>query len=226
MQLAHTRFIHADLVADLLHRHFAVVVEPDHLLLAPGQRLDGRLHAILDLAALVGGVRTLRLRGQQRRRKIRFVGVIGVGQRRGGLDGVDADDGAAQALFVGADLGGQVRQRRLASQFAAQRLARGLELAALTTDAARPGVLAKRVDHRATHAALGKRLELDATVRVEAVGRVNQADDAILHEVADINRVRHRGRHAAGKGLDKRKTGNNALTRVGGGGGERHRCSP
>jgi hypothetical protein len=88
-----------------------------------------------------------------------------------------------------------------------------LELAALATDAARPGVLAQRVDHRAAHAALGKRLELDAPILVEAVGRVDEADDAVLHEVADVDRVRHRGCHAAGQSLDKGKTGNNAVTR-------------
>ena len=67
------------------------------------------------------------------------------------------------------DLRGEVGERRLVAQLAAQLLARGLELAALAADAARPGVLAQRVDHRAAHAALGEGLELDAAVLVEAV---------------------------------------------------------
>ena len=68
-----------------------------------------------------------------------------------------------------ADLGGEVGQRRLAAELAAQLLARGLELAPLAAHAARPGVLAQRVDHRAAHAPLGEGLELDAAVLVEAV---------------------------------------------------------
>ena len=69
------------------------------------------------------------------------------------------------------DLGGEVGQRRLAAQLAAQLLARGLELAALAANAARPGVLAQRVDHRAADAPLGEGLELDAARLVEAVAR-------------------------------------------------------
>ncbi len=117
---------------------------------------------------------------------------------------MDADDGAAESLFVGADLRGQIRQRRLVAQLAAKRLARGLELASDAADAAGPGVAAKRVDHRAPNAPLGKGLELDAAPLVEAVGGIDQADDAVLHQVAHINGVRHRRRHAAGECFDKR----------------------
>ncbi len=48
-------------------------------------------------------------------------------------------------------------------------LARRFELAALTADAARPGVAAQRVDHRAADAPFGEGLELDAARLVEAV---------------------------------------------------------
>ena len=84
-------------------------------------------------------------------------------------------------------------------------LARGFELASLATDAARPGVLAKRVNHRAADAALGKRLELDAARLVEAVRRVDETEDAILNEIAEVDRVRHRGRHSPGERLYERK---------------------
>jgi hypothetical protein len=156
-------------------------------------------------------IRTLGLGRQQRRRQRRLVGVLGGRQRRGGLDGVDADDGAAQALLVGADLRGQVGQRRLAAQLAAQRFASGLELTTLSAHATRPGVLAKGVDHGATHPPLGKGLELDAPVLIEAIGRVDEPNDAVLHQVADINRMRHGGRHPAGKSLDERQAGNDAM---------------
>ena len=46
MKLRHSRLVDADFGADLLHRGFLVVVEPDDLLLARGQRFDGRADAI------------------------------------------------------------------------------------------------------------------------------------------------------------------------------------
>ena len=110
-----------------------------------------------------------------------------VRQRRGRLDGVDADDGAAEALLVGADLRGEVGERRLAAELAAQLLARRLELAALAANAARPGVLAQRVDHRAADPPLGEGLELDAARLVEAVRGVDQTDDPVLDEIADVD---------------------------------------
>ena len=125
-------------------------------------------------------------------------------ERRGRLDGVDADDRPAQALFVRAHLGGQLGVRRLVAQLAPQRLARRVELAPLAADAARPGVAPERVDHRAAHAALGKGFELDAATFVEPVRGIDQADDAVLDEIADVDRVRHRGRHAARERFDER----------------------
>ena len=83
--------------------------------------------------------------------------------------------------------------------------ARGFEFAALAAHAARPGFTAQRVDHRAADAPFGERLELDAAAFVEAVGRVDQTEHAILDEVAEVDRVRHRGRHAAGHTLHERQ---------------------
>ena len=152
-----------------------------------------------------------------------FVEVLVVGERGGRFDGVDADDGAAQALLVGPDLGGEVGQRRLAPELAAQLLAGGFELTALTADAARPCVLAQRVDHRATDATLGKGFELDTARLVEAVRGIDEADDAILDEIANIDGVGHRGRHATSELLDE----GNAVHDAGGVGGGKlgaHQC--
>ena len=102
-------------------------------------------------------------------------------------------------------LRGQVGHRRLVAQLAAQRFAGGIELAALAADAARPGVLAQRVDHRAAHAPFGEGLELDAALLVEAMGRVDQPEHAVLHQIADVDGVRHRGRHAARQRFDERQ---------------------
>jgi len=89
----------------------------------------------------------------------------------------------------------------------AQFLTGGLQLAAHPAHAARPGVLAQRIDHRPADAAFRKRLELDAARVVEAVGGIDQADHAILHQVAQVDRVRHGCRHAAGQCFDKRDAG-------------------
>jgi hypothetical protein len=130
--------------------------------------------------------------------------LVVVGERGGRFDGVDADDRAAEPLLVGADLGGQVGKGGLAAELAAQHLAGGFELAALPPDPARPRVLAQRVNHGAADAALRESLELDAPSLVEAVRRVDQSDDSVLDEVADVDRVGHRGRHATGELLDER----------------------
>ncbi len=97
------------------------------------------------------------------------------------------------------------------SQLAAQRFARCVELPALTPNAARPGVFAERVNHGAAHAPFGERLELDAAALVEAPGRVDQADHSVLHEIADIDRVRHRRRHAARERLDEWQAGDDSV---------------
>jgi hypothetical protein len=56
----------------------------------------------------------------------------------------------------------------------------------------------------------------DPAIFVEPVRGIDQSDDAVLHQVADIDRVRHRRRHAAGKRFDKRETGNDAAVVSGG----------
>ena len=53
---------------------------------------------------------------------------------------VDADDGAAEPLFIRTDLGGQIRERRLAAMLAAKLFAGGLDFAALAPHATSEGV--------------------------------------------------------------------------------------
>jgi len=118
-----------------------------------------------------------------------------VGEGRGGFDGVDADNRAAEALLVGTDLRGQIGQRWLAAELAAQLLAGSFQLTALTAHSTRPGILAEGIDHRPANTPLGERLELDTAGLVEAVRRIDETDDAVLDEVADIDGVGHRGRH-------------------------------
>jgi hypothetical protein len=42
------------------------------------------------------------------------------------------------------------------------------------------------------------------------VRRVDQAEHAVLYEIAHVDRMRHRRRHAAGEGFDKRQAGNDS----------------
>jgi len=216
VELRHARLVDADLGADLLHRGLAVVIEADHFLLALGQRGDRSFDARARLLALVRAVGLLGLGGNQRGRQRSLLEVLVVGQRRGGFDRVDADDGAAEPLLVRAHLGGQVRERRLAPHLAAQLFAGRLELAALAAHAARPGILAKGIDHGAPDATLGKGLELDAPRLVEPVGGVDQADHPVLDQVTNVDRVRHGGGYPAGKLLHERQSVDDARVRFGG----------
>jgi len=187
VQLRDARFVDAELGADVLHRHFVVVVERDHALLARRQRGDGVADAVLHLVALVLHVGALRLRGHEHRGQLRLVDVLRAREGRGRFDRVDAHDRLPQALLVGADRLGEIGERRLVSERRAQLLARGFELATHAAHAARPGILAERVDHRAADAPLGEGLELDAARIVEAVRGVDQPDHAVLHEIAEVD---------------------------------------
>src|SRR5882672_9615191 len=48
-----------------------------------------------------------------------------------------------------------------------------------------------RADHRAADAPFGERLELDPASLIEPVRGVDQAEDAVLDQIADVDRVRH-----------------------------------
>jgi hypothetical protein len=89
-------------------------------------------------------------------------------------------------------------------QLPSKLLTSGLELSPLPANAAWPGILPEGIDHRAADTTFGERLELDASRLVEAVGCVNQTDDAILDEIPNIDGMGHRGCDATGKLLDER----------------------
>ena len=226
VQLRDARLVDADLRANLLHRRFAVVVEADHLAFARRQRGDGGADAVAHLLLLVRLVGRRRLGGHERGRQRGPVDVLPCRQRRRRFDRVDADDGAAEPRLVGADARREIRERRLGAQLAPQLFARGLELAALTADAARPGVATQRVDHRAADPALGERLELDAARFIEAAGRVDEADHPVLHQIAELDRVRHRRGDAPRQRLDKGQSGGDAVAMMGGEGLTLHGSFP
>ena len=215
VQLRDAGLVDADLGPNLLHRRFAVVVETDHFAFAGRQRRDGAADPVPHFPRFVGTVGRNRLRRHERRRQRCAVDVLAGRQRRRAFDRVDPDDRLAQAGFVGPQPRGKIRERRFGAKFPAQLLARGLELPALPPDPARPGVAAEGIDHRAPHASLGERLELDAARVVIPAGRIDQADHAVLHEIAQLDRVRHRRGDAASERFDERKSRGNAVTLTG-----------
>jgi len=212
MQLRHARLVHADLGADLLHRHLAEVVEADDLAFARRQRVDRGAHALADFGGLVHAVGRRRLWRQHHGGEHVLVGHVVRRERRGRLDRVDADDGAIQAGFVRPHAGREVGHRRLAAEFPSQVFASRLQLASHAADAAGPRIAAQGVDHRAPHAAFGKRLELDAAVFVVAVRGIDQADHPVLDQVAKVDRVWHRGGDTPGERLDEGHAGGDAFT--------------
>jgi hypothetical protein len=214
MQLRDARLVDPDAGPDLLHRDLAEVVEPDDLALARRQGLQGLANAVAGLGRLVGAVGHRRLRRNAEIRQHHVWRAVRRGrQHRRRFNGADANDGPAQPDLVGPDPGGQVGQGRLGTGLAADRFARRLELATLSPNPTRPGVLAQRVDHGAADAALGERLELDAATIVVAMRGVDQAHHPVLHQIAQVDRVRHRRSHPAGNGFDERQAGDDAVLR-------------
>src|SRR5690606_34016364 len=82
--------------------------------------------------------------------------------------------------------------------------------------AAGPGIAPEGVDHRAADAALRERLELDPARLVIPARGVDQPDHAVLDEVTQFDRVRHRGGHPARERLDEGKTGCDSILMTGG----------
>src|SRR4051812_3273748 len=135
-------------------------------------------------------------------------------ERRCRLDGVDAHDRASEPCFVRAHPRGEIRKRRFGAKLTPQLFASGFELAPLPADTARPGIATKGIDHRTPHPAFGKGLELDPASLVEPARRVDQPDHAVLHQVAEFDRMGHRRGHPPREGLHERQSGGNAVAIV------------
>jgi hypothetical protein len=88
-----------------------VVVERHHPLLADRQAGHRAAHAVADLGLLVERIGPLGLGRHQHGRQLLVIDRLGGRVWGGRLDGVDAHDGLAEALLVGADRRGEVGQR-------------------------------------------------------------------------------------------------------------------
>jgi len=214
VQLRHPRFIHAQLFADGLHRGIPEVVQRNQLLITLGKAGHGFPHPQPLFIGLVEGVGACGFRRHEHAVRRIVVALLGRRLGRCRLDGRNAHHRALQMLFVPAQSPGEVGQRGFVSEALAERDTRGFDFAPDTADASGPGILAQRVDHGATDAALGKGLELDAPRLVKTLRGVNQSKHAILHQIADLNGVRHRRGHTASQCLDEREAGSHAVTGV------------
>jgi hypothetical protein len=92
-----------------------------------------------------------------------------------------------------------------------------LDLAGAGADGARhPVQVAQLVDDRALDARDRVRLELDLALRLEALDRVDEADEPVGDEVRLLHVRREAGRHAAGDVLHERRVRDDqALARSG-----------
>src|SRR6185503_9188670 len=165
---------------------------------------------------LVGLVGRLRFRWHQRGRQRGTVHVFTCRQRRRRFDRVDSYDRASEPDFVRTNPPREVGQRRLCAKLAAKFLSRRFKLSALTANAARPGISAKRVNHRAANSALGKGLELDAAIFIEPARGVDETDHAVLNQIPQLNRVGHGRGNAARQRFHERETCGDALSMTGG----------
>jgi hypothetical protein len=210
VQLRNARLVDTNLGANLFHCGLTVVIEADHFLLSGWQRRDRRAHAILGFLPFVGGVGLFGFRRNQGGWQSGFVEVFVVGQGRSRFNRVDPDDRSTEALLVGSDLRGEIRQGWFVSQFPAQLLASGFEFPALPADSTRPGVLAQSVDHGSPDSTFSERLELDAARLVKPVRCVDEPNHTILDKISNVDRVGHRGRDTSGELFYKGNAGNNA----------------
>jgi len=180
VELRDTRLVDAQRLPDLLHRGVLEVVKQQELAVAGLEASHGGLETGTALTRDVPLVRRRRGRRHTPRGQIGIVAVTAAGGRRG-FDGVDADDGAAEPLLVGAEMCGEIGQRRLHTVHHAQGLASSFEFTTDTAHAPWPRVATERVDHGAADAAFGEGLEADAATLVIAVHGVDQADHAVLY---------------------------------------------
>ena len=216
VQLGDARLVDPDRRPDLLHRRFRVVVHRDHFALAGGQRRRSRLG------------RARGLRGFRRpcpAQRARTARAPAAATTPSTCSAADSGDVCSIVLIrtivrprrasSDPDPGGEVGERRLGAELATELLARRLDLPALTTNAARPGVPAQRVDHRAADPPLREGLELDPARLVEAAGGIDQPQHPVLHQIVQLDRVRHRRRDTTCKGFDEWQARGNPVTLAG-----------
>src|SRR5215210_2091258 len=216
VQLRDPRLGHAQHLADLAQRQVLVVVERDHELLALRQRRDRVRQPILQLGRVEQLLRVGRVRIVQRVEQRDLV----AGRVRHRPQLVERDDRGVgdldQRLLELLDRQVQLPRHLLVGRRPVQPV---LELAVRALDLSRPGAdrarhpveRPKLVDDRALDARDRVRLELDLAIDVEALDRVDQADQPVGDEVGLLDVGREAGGHPAGNVLDQRRVGDDEL---------------
>src|SRR3954454_20690630 len=209
VQLRHAGLRHAEDLADLPEREVLVVVEGDHELLPLGQARDGVGHAVLELGRVDDVLGVLRV-GVVQRVEQRDLVAARVGHRpqlveRGDRRVRDLHERRLEVLDRDRELGRHLLVRRRAVELVLELRVGLLDLTGAGADGARhPVERAELVDDRAADARDRVGLELDLPREVEALDRVDQADEAVGDEVGLLDvRGQPRG-HAAGDVLDER----------------------
>src|SRR3954454_6065685 len=216
VQLGDAALRHPEHLADLPQRQVLVVVEGDHELLALRQGGDGVGQAVLDLRL---GEHLLRVR------RVRVL--EGVQQRHGVARGVrhrpqlvqrhdggvgDLDQRLLEVVRGDVELARHLVVRGRAVQPVLELGVDLLDLAGAGAHGARHPVQgAQLVDDRALDAGDRVGLELDLAVEVEALDRIDQAEQAIGDEVRLFHMGRQAGGHPAGHVLDQWRVGDDEL---------------
>src|SRR5215218_8087328 len=203
VQLRDARLGHAEDLADLAQRQVLVVVERDHELLALRQRRDRIRQPVLQLGRVEQLLRIGRIGVVQRVEQRHLV----AGGVRHGPQLVERDDRGVgdldQRLLELLDRQVQLLRHLLVGRRAVQPV---LQLAVRALDLARPRAHRARhpverpqlVDDRALDARDRVGLELDLAIDVEALDRVDQADQPVGDEVGLLHVRRQARGHPAG----------------------------
>src|SRR3954454_12525235 len=216
VELGNARLGDAEDLADLSQRQVLVVVERDHELLALGQRGDRVGQAVLQLGGVEQLLRVRRVRVVERVEQRDLV--AGGVRHRPQL--VERDDRGVgdlhqtllELLDRDAQLAGHLLVGRRPVEPVLELAVHALDLAGAGADRARhPVERAQLVDDRALDAGDRVGLELDLALGIEALDRVDQADQAVRDEVGLLD-VRGQARgHAARDVLDQRRVGDHEL---------------
>src|SRR5919206_830235 len=220
VQLADARLGDAEDLADLSKRQVLVVVEGDDELLAFGQAGDRVGHAVLEVGLVEGGGRVGRVGVVQRVEQRDLVAArVAHGPQlvEGGHRGVgDLQQRVLELLDGDAQLGGHLLVGRCALETVLEPRVGLLDVAGAGAHRARhPVQRAQFVDDRALDAGDRVGLELDLAAEVEALDRVDEADQAVGDEVGLLDVGGQARCHAPRDVLDERRVGDHeALARV------------
>ena len=205
VNLRHAALVDAQHAADFLHRHLVGVVQQHHFLIPLRQRLHGDAqHArSCSRAQMESGCVSGLLGKSGAGRSSLFVGA---GGGRDQADVAQVQHHAAPAVDVHAQLLRRLRIRWDCAAARRQFARRGFHLLVAAAHVARgPVELAQAIEDRALDAVLGVARKDDLFFGIVLAGGVEQAEDAGVNQIVQIDVHRQIFVHADGDGLDQRQ---------------------